>query len=244
MELPDFTIMLEDRFDTTSIPVHFADADFGSSYRYVIDINPAVVSMRTHRRVINEEQVASLFYSNKTIEELLAGNIASAYAYTKAALGSDASSSIAWNNLGVLYGRIGEHALAAESFEMAVEIDSTAHSARSNLARTYRTLGQNDLALALEEEVTRYRESNPYYLAAQGEEELEAGNYLQAREKFEEALDRKHNEQHFYHQLAIISQKLGDIDGVVENLQSARRYAKGGEKARFANKLQALESLL
>ena len=175
---------------------------------------------------------------------MLLGELGNAYAYTRAALRSNPQSSLAWNNLGVLYGRVQATQEAITAFELAVELDNNAHSARSNLARAYRASGQEGLALELEESVRNFRESNPYYLAALGEEEMAAGNYLAAREKFEDALGRKHNEQHFYHQLAIISLQLGDRNGVLENLKSAQRYARGRDKGVFANKLQALESLL
>ena len=244
VDLPDFALEFEDLTDPSAIPVHFGQADFGRSYRYVVDVNPAVVSMRSRRRVISEEEVASLFYSNKSIEQLLLGELGNAFAYTRAALRSDPGSSLAWNNLGVLYGRVHSPNEAIAAFELAIALDDNAHSARSNLARTYRAVGQESLALELEETVSNFRESNPYYLAALAEEEMAAGNYLAAREKFEDALDKKHNEQHFYHQLAIISLQLGDRIGVLENLKSAQRYARGRDKGVFANKLQALETLL
>jgi hypothetical protein len=55
------------------------------------------------------------------------------------------------------------------------------------------------------------------------------------------AIAHKHNEQFFYHQLAIVNQQLGDREAVIENLIRARRYARGSEKARFSGKLKTLE---
>lgn len=226
------------------IPVRFGDGDLTGTYRYVADVNPAVVSMRTRRQIISENEVISLFYSNKTIEHLLRSDLAAAYAYTKLALQTYPESSLAWNNLGVLYSRVNQTELAIAAYEIAISADDNAYSARSNLARLYRRTGQENLARGLEREIARFRESNPYYHASLAEAELEKGNLQQARSLYREALQRKHNEQHFYHQLAIISQALGNNEEVKEHLRSAQRYARGEDRARFANKLQALEDLL
>lgn len=242
--MPDLRIERPANVDQNSIPVFIGRADLSREYRYVADVNPAVVSMRVRREIISESEVASLFYSNKTIEHLLGDDLAAAYIYTTAALQSDPDSALAWNNLGVLYARVNQPQLAIAAYEQAIAADDNAHSARSNLARTVRALGDDTRALVLEKEVQRFRESNPYYHAALAEQELAAGNLIAARENLEEAIERKHNEQFFYHQLAIVSQKLGDTESVVKNLRSARRHARGTDKARFSNKLQALENLL
>jgi tetratricopeptide (TPR) repeat protein len=226
------------------IPVRFGDGDFTGTYRYVADVNPAVVSMRTRRQIISEQEVISLFYSNKTIEHLLQSDLAAAYAYAKVALQTFPQSSLAWNNLGVLYSRVNQTELAEAAYQIAVSADDNAYSARSNLARLYRRIGQEESAKDLERQIANFRESNPYYHAALAEAEMEKGNLLGAQSLYREALQRKHNEQHFYHQLAIISQALGDDEEVKEHLRSARRYARGEERTRFANKLQALEDLL
>jgi len=73
---------------------------------------------------------------------------------------------------------------------------------------------------------------------------MASGDLDQALSLYQEALERKHNEQHFYHQLAIIFQALGDDEEVMANLREARRYARGEDRARFAGKLRALEELL
>lgn len=215
-----------------------------SRFRYTVDINPAIESMRIRREIINADQVLALYYNNKSVESLLRGELGSAYQYTKAALITDAGSTIAWNNLGVLYQRIEEFGLATSVFERAVALDRDAASAKSNLARLYRRAGNTQLAAQLEREIQSYRERNPYYHAALAEQDLESGNLEAARAHLEAALKRKHDEQYFYHLLAIISQLQGEEESMIANLKEAHRYAPGADKARFANKLSALEDLL
>ena len=240
----DYSVQVRSAFPG-EYPINFGDLDpDGFTYRYTADVNPAVVSVRVKRQRISEQQVVSLFFSNKSVEQLVAEDIGAAYAYTKAALQHDPASALAWNNLGVLYNRVGQSDYAMAAFSQAIELDETAHSARSNLARLYRNIGELDLAQALDEEVEKFRLTNPYYHAALAEQEMESGDLNAAKARYEDALEIKHNEQHFYHQLAIIYQALGNREAMMENLRDARRYARGDEKSRFANKLRALENLL
>ncbi|MBT8440001.1 MAG: hypothetical protein KJO91_09755, partial [Gammaproteobacteria bacterium] len=221
-----------------------SDAAGNESFRYVVDINPAIVSVNIRRQIIDEQRVLSLFYSNKSVEKLLQGDLGAAYQYSRSAINADPDSSLAWNNLGVLYNRVDSIDLAIASFERSIELDDGALSAKSNLARLYSEQGLPDLAVALEEEVNSFRNQNPYYHAALAEESLTEGDLGAAKSRLESAIDRKHNEFYFYHQLAIVNQQLGDMDSVIENLQFARRHARGEDRTRFSGKLRQLEELL
>ena len=211
---------------------------------YVADINPAVVSLRAPHQTIDEQQVLSLFYSNRSIEMLLAGDIGAAYAYTRKALETDAASSVAWNNLGVLYNRVEKPQLAEQAFQLAIANDDRAFSAMSNLAANYRNRGAIQRAVALESRIKEFRFQNPYFHAALAEEDFEEGNWESARQHLLDALERKDNEYNFYHRLAVIALELGDYEAVLEYLESARHYSRGADKERLAGKIAALEELL
>lgn len=223
---------------STEAPVRYS-----GGVRYTADINPAVLSINSGRRKISEQQVVSLFYSNKSIEALLDQDLPLAYAYTKEALEADPDSSIAWNNLGVIYARVGQQGYSTEAYERAIELDETMYSAKSNLANSYRASGRRQEADSIEQEIESFRSQNPYYHSALAENSIAAGEYSDAVAHLEEAVANKRNEHFFYHQLAIVNQQLGDRDAVVENLDRARRYARGSDKTRFAGKLKALEEL-
>lgn len=211
-----------------------------STRRYTADINPAVLSIHSGRRRITKQQVTSLFFSNKSIEALLDQDLPLAYAYTRKALESDPDSSIAWNNLGVLYARVGRQDSSIASYERAIALDELMYSAKSNLANSYRSSGQEEKAASIELEIEAFRNQNPYYHSALAEGSIAAGELQDAMHHLQEAVANKRNEHFFYHQLAIVSQQLGDRDAVIENLNRARRYARGSEKTRFAGKLKAL----
>lgn len=211
--------------------------------RYTADINPAVLSINSGRKRITEQQVVSLFYSNKSIEALLDQDLPLAYVYTKHALGADPDSSIAWNNLGVLYARVDRQDLSIAAYERAIALDDKMYSAKSNLANSFRSSGRQLQAELIEQEIESFRNQNPYYHSALAEDSIAAGDLDDAMEHLQEAVEHKRNEHFFYHQLAIVNQRLGDRGAVIENLNRARRYARGSEKSRFAGKLKALEEI-
>lgn len=223
---------------------YFQATSVRREYRYVVDINPAVVSMASRRKILDEHQVLSLFYSNRSVEMLLKGDLGAAYAYTKAALNSDAASAVAWNNLGVLYNRVGETGMAEQAFTAAVDNDERAYSAISNLARVYRNRGEDARAAELESGIEEFRSLNPYYHAALAEQDYFNGDMDAAREHLLDALERKHNEHNFYHRLAIIALELNDYEAVLQYLDRARRYARGEDRSRFAGKIEALQDIL
>lgn len=153
----------------------------------------------------------------------------------------DSNSTIAWNNLGELYARVDALDYAKGAYEVAILLHDSTHSAKSNLARIYSRLGDTARAEQLEAEVRTYREANPYYHQSLADIDLRSGEFAAAIVHLEDAVARKHNEQIFYHELAIAYQQLGNEQAVIDNLTKARRYARGLEKARFSGKLQAFQ---
>lgn len=214
------------------------------SFRYVVDLNPAIVSMPLKRERLDERQVLALYYNNKGMARLLVGDLDEAYAYTKKALMTDSRSAPAWNNLGVIFSRLGELEYAENAFLKAIEMDSDANSARSNIANTYRRQGEYELAAEMESLLARFRDDNPYYHQSLAAQSLKDSDYEQAIVHLDDAVARKHNELAFYHELAIAHQKLGNDDKVVQNLHKARRHARGVQKQRFSGKLEALQALV
>jgi tetratricopeptide (TPR) repeat protein len=215
-----------------------------NSFRYVVDLNPAIVSMPLKRERLDDRQILSLYFNNKGMASLLAGDRGMAYAYTKKALLTDSGSAPAWNNLGVLFSRLGELDYAENAFLKAIEMDGDASSARSNIAHTYRRQGKYEQAIEMELLVARFRNDNPYYHQFLAAQSLNDSNYEQAIEHLENAVARKHNELAFYHELALAHQKLGHDEKVMQNLRKARRHAKGIQKQRFSGKLEALQALV
>ncbi len=220
-------------------PVYMPESK--TSRRYTADINPAVLNVGAARKKIDDRQVLSLYFSNKAIEALLDRDISGAYANIKEALAADPDSSIAWNNLGVLYSKVGQQDKSIAAYERAIALDENMYSAKSNLASSFRSAGMNLQAAFIESEIEAFRNQNPYYHSALAEDSIAEGDFDNAMSHLEEAVAHKSNEHFFYHQIAVVNQQRGDVMSMLENLDRARRYARGAEKTRFAGKLEALE---
>jgi Tfp pilus assembly protein PilF len=231
-------------FFSNGLPYSYSTFARSHSFRYVVDINPAIVSMPLKRERLDERQILSLYFNNKGMESLLTGDLDMAYAYIKKALLTDSGSLPAWNNLGVLFSRIGELKYAENAFLKAIELDSDANSSRNNLVSIYRRQGEYNRADEMEELVAAFRDKNPYYHQSLAAQSLNDSNYEQAIVHLEDAVNLKHNELAFYHELAIAHQKLGHGDKVVQNLRRARRHARGIQKQRFSGKLTELQALV
>ena len=230
-----------------AVPVRILHEDSslvrGDKFHYVVDISPAVIGLSLRRQVLNDQQVLSLYFSNKSMQSLLVQDLGAAYLYTREALLTDSGSSAAWNNLGVLYSRLGQLEFAAAAYEQAIYFNADAHSARSNLAVVYRRQGRNTEAQELEASVAEVVAQNPYYHQSLADQEISNGNYAAAITHLENAANLKPNEFLFYHELAIAHQQLGHAEAVIDNLTAARRYSRGAERTRFSGKLRALRTL-
>lgn len=212
-----------------------------STQRYIADLNRAVVSVPFKTRDINDQQLLSLFYNNKASEAIQSKQLAKAYAYLKAALNADRSLASIWNNLGVLYQQQNHLEWAKQVYLVANQLDENAYSSKTNLANVYFALGEFEKAEELEQEIADYRDANPYYHYALGEQSFEDQELQMAAKHFQQSVELKHNEQLFYYALAKTHVMLGNNDKVAENLKSARLYAKGAEKRRYSNKLKQFE---
>jgi tetratricopeptide (TPR) repeat protein len=174
---------------------------------------------------------------------MVAGDTAAAFGYARLAIHIDPESAAAWHNLGVLFAR--EHRLQAaeRAYLTALAYDPDSDASMGNLERTYRQQGKLDEADALASRLRRQRQRNPYFPYALGRQWMEEDNYQNAMIFFEEAIDRKGDEELFYYALAEAQMALGYYHRAERSLESARRYARDPALERYhrlASKLQAL----
>lgn len=211
---------------------------------YVMDLNRAVVSIPYKTKYLKDYQLHALFYTNKSTEELLEGNLVDAYLYAKEALLTDRYSVAAWNSIGVLFRKTGQLGLAEEAYKLALRIGEETDMIKGNLAVLYRQQGKVRNAELVENEIAEHRESNPYYHHAIGEKLLVNNNSIDAEKHFRVAIGKKHNEQLFHYSLAKAQAKLGKYDAAKESLKNASIYSRGAEKLRYSSKLEQFELAL
>lgn len=200
---------------------------------YVADLNPEIARDAYRSRDITDSQALSLFYSNRSVEKLVSGDQEEATRLGLLAARVDPESSVAWNNLGVLFSRAGKLEEAKESYLAALRLDPNSASSANNLERIYRRLGEDDKAEAMAQQIAIYRKRNPYYHYAMGATKLEYGYLEDALEHFEDAIDRKDNERLFYYRLAETQMKLGKYRRASRSLETARMYSDSTDLWRY-----------
>ena len=200
---------------------------------YVVDLNPEIAVDAYRSRTISDRAARALFHSNRSVEELLAGNQDEALAHGREAIAADERSPTAWNNFGVLLSRGGSLEDAEQAYRTALALDPDYESAASNLERVYRRSGDREKADAMARRIRANRMKNPYHHYAMGERSLADGNLADAVNHFKDAIRRKDDERLFYYALAEAHIKLGDYKTAAKNLAIAKEYSTGKDMRRY-----------
>jgi tetratricopeptide (TPR) repeat protein len=87
-------------------------------------------------------------------------------------------------------------------------------------------------------EVESHREKNPYYLYALAKTFYHEASYEKSVKYFKAAIRRKDDDHLFYYGLALAYFKLGDLEGVEENIDKARYYAWDEGKKAYYDRLR------
>lgn len=177
---------------------------------YVVDFTPEIAVQQLTAEVVSDQRARALYFNNLGVESMVAGDFAQARNYLKNALWLDQGLSIAWNNIGTAYNRLGEQALAEYSYRMAFDTDATNATAVNNLARYYVAQGDEDTARRYRRAITRFNNQNPYYHFELGNVQYLAGDMEGAVASYQRALRLKNVEPDFYLAAAEAYRQLGN----------------------------------
>ncbi len=210
---------------------------------YVVDFTPEIALQQLTARTVTDLDARALYFNNLGAEALIGERADEALVYFKNALFLDPELSIAWNNIGTTYNRLGNPTFAEYSYEMAFNTDNTNATSINNLAKFYRGTGNIRLAREYEFAIQRFNNRNPYYHYAQGAVEMQARDYEAARLSFRRALRLKELEPDFYIALASVYVALGDREEAQKMRDSAENllvdnqqiYRPSDQKVRIIN---------
>ena len=186
-----------------------ATGRFGVQKRYVVDFTPEIALQQMTSRVISDQEARALYFNNRGVEQMIAGNLEAAIVYYKNALFLDPELSIAWNNVGATYRHQGNLEFAEYSYQMAFNTDPTNATAINNLAKFYNRQGDTQLAREYSRAIERFNNMNPYYHFAQGRVAYVSDDLQTARLAFRRALRLNSNEPDFYLALAQVYKDMG-----------------------------------
>ena len=191
------------------------------------------------RYEVSDAYAQALFYGNLSVSELRDGEVRRSFAYLKKALELAPENVDLWVNLGAFYATQDAHKEAIRTYAVALEIDRSSKASISGLARSYRAIGENELATQYAARVRRYREKNPFYHFAVAQAEYQSSNYSQAIQSIERAIDLKRRNPRFHLLKGLAQRKLGDDDAAEQSFERVKRYGKSD-----ASKLQLRQDLI
>jgi Flp pilus assembly protein TadD len=179
---------------------------------------------------ISDRRAFAQYYNNIGSQYLADGREGEAYRYFVKAIKADPELGFAWSNLGVVYSWNDQVDAAEKAYLQAVAInssrdDTSLMTVMGNLAKLYSRTGRKEDAAFYENEVTSFRDKNPYYHFSLGSKAFDDGFIEESVKQFKDAIRKKDDEHLFYYALAISYVKLNDLKNAEKSLKKARLHA-------------------
>jgi Flp pilus assembly protein TadD len=217
--------------------------NLGMEGERVVDFNMMDFRASYDRRTISDARARAHFYNNMAVENMQAGDKASALAYFRKAIENAPLFSPAWTNLGILYLRGGHPAYAEAAYLQALRADKGDLLAMSNLASLYEQQGDEEQAARYRERVRDHRQRNPYYRFQLAREAFRAHDYDAAIGHLKYAVSRKKDEDQFCFLLGLSYMKKGDEEAARRWMSRAEELAATDAlKSRYSSKIDRLLS--
>jgi len=221
------------RLVTLSRHINVVVSDGASAY--LLDLQPQVQRIEIASRIISDKRARAHFYNNKGMEYLAEYQLPNARAFFEAAVKLDSDAAFAWINLGVVLAELGDADQAESAYKRALRtgVDTDRAVAMYNLSKLYEASGRFDDEAKYMEQVTRFREQNPYYHFSLGQEAFQSGDYAGAIDHFKAAIKRKSDEGMFHFSLAEAYLQLGQTSTAIEHLKKAVDLAQNPDRKAF-----------
>ena len=200
-----------------------ATGRFNMRRRYVVDFTPEIGLQKLTASIIDDQEARALYFNNLGVEALIEHDSDQALIYFKNALFLDIDMSIAWNNIGATYNRLGMREFSEYSYQVAFQKDNTNATAINNLTKFYYDSGNVQLARKYEQATKQFNNRNPYFHFSRGNLAYNRNNLNAARISYRKAIRLDALEPDFYTALAQVYSELGDV-------VRARRTAESAEK--------------
>ena len=151
-------------------------------------------------------------------------NIEQAWLHAVRALQLSPAEPHLWVNLGAIYRYAGQYAAAEENYLYALELDPWERSAMNNLSVLYGIQGREEEREHWLSKVAFYRNANPYFHAWLGDKAADSGDWHEALQHYEEALDLLPGDSSLlyatgliYYRLDELQEASGYIEQAIEN---------------------------
>ena len=175
-----------------------------SGGRKVVDINMGEYELYYPQRDLDDRMVAALYYNNRGMDLMLAGEVLQSFTQLHMALDLAPELPYVWTNLGTLYREQGRLAEAEIAYRLALEREPANLVAISKAERNYTDLGDLRMAAYFHQRATGFRQKNPYYLYSLARDAFLQGDYAGALQNIQAAIGRYRKEHRFFFLQGII----------------------------------------
>lgn len=213
------------------------------SGRGSIDLDRSVLMDRRGPHPISDRRALAHYYNNRGAELMVDGDLDGARAHLAMAMQMDPRFAGAWNNQGVLAVRDGDSAAAARDYAKALQIDPEHLPALSNALALARRLGDGARAAALQTQMARVRQRDPFQQYLLGTEAEQRQDYAAAIAYYRHALHLYDGAHLLYFALARAYLHSGDTRRATAALREAMAHADPATQPRYQGKLDALRRL-
>ena len=218
------------------------DTSYGEDFS--VDFNDVLPDPDYPRHEISDDEATSLFYANRSVSLMRAGDLRPAFANLKKAIELTPDNADLWINLGAFYAKQNAFEQAVQAYQAALYYDPYSRGAASGLGRAHSLIGNTEESEYYLDQVRRYRERNPYFHYAVAQAEFEKANYDGALSSINAALDLKYRSGRFHFLKGLTEHKLGDQDAAEVSFRRAARYGNYRDlKNRYVSEVAAARPL-
>lgn len=208
----------------------------------VIDFLAPKDAARLPSTVLDEDDIVALYMNNRAVEALVAGRVADAYWWARAAILKRPSSLAAYNTLAVVYARNNRPLMAEQVYRAALAREPDSLVVMQNLAQALDGNGKREEAQALLRRIERLHPAPPYHWFNQGMTAYKAGRMREAKTLFAREVARAPYNDEFHFWLGVAHLGLGETGTALKELALARDNSTRVEaRERYAAKLGYLK---
>lgn len=206
--------------------------------RMVVDFQPVEEPRLARVRPLSEEALIGMFFNNRAVEHMEAGDWAQAHAALRAALRADPAHLNALNTLAVLHRRQGDLPRAEATLRTLLHHDPGNRHASSNLVVVLEAQGRLQEARALAQTLP----PPPFADFDRGLKLAAQGRWAEALEAYERQMSTAPDFHALHLEMARAHLQLGQPRRALQHLETAFEQAPtGGLRQRYQAKLKALK---
>lgn len=214
----------------------------GESASVIIDFLPPEELRGQRSREIGETTVLAMYLNNRAAELMASGDHDAAYAAVAAAIRKDPGFLNAYNTLGVLYLRHGDHREAERTLRYALAQEPENTAVMANLVRVLQQRGATAEAARWQRQLAALEPYPPYHFFDLGIAAMQRADYPAAAKLFRRELRRAAYQHEFHFWLALAELGLGEPEKAKRQMGLALEHSTTQrERTLYAAKLDWLQ---